>query len=756
MTKHEKLDVSRRGFLVGSLAAGTLTMGYALMGGPLGIKEARAAGTFSPNIWFDMDGDGIVTVNILKAEMGQHVGTPLSQAVAEELEVPWENVRIRYPDLHGDTAGQYGFIVTGGSWSVNWTFDQLSRAGAAGRIALMEGAVKIWGVPLAELTAENGMVMHAKSGRKISYGDLVKGGFTARNFSQEELAAIVLKDPAKRKIVGHSVGALDIPGKTNGTAMFSIDVDIDGMIVGTPKIPPVRWGAKVTSVDDSAAKQVPGYQGHVVIEDPINTTNGWVVALADTYHNASLARDALKVSYDLGPNTGISSASILAEAEKLQNSGEGAQLFVKDGESGPAIDGADVKHEATYTTQLAIHAPLEPLNATVEVVDDVWHVHTGNQLQTLALGHIQAALQVDPSQIVLHQYHLGGGFGRRLETDYLLVAVFAAKAAGKPVKMIYSREVDMQMDLFRSITHQRVRGGLSGGKMVGMEQSLVSAWANARLAPAFLADSADKKGKLDPFAINGADHWYTIPNQTVTTTMSPEGQAATPSGNLRSVAPAWTFWAVESFLDEMAHKAGVDPLEFKLGMLDATGKNAGGPPNSVGGAKRLANVLKMCADKSGYSMGKGIGLSAVSSQERNSPTWTACAAQVSVDKSTGDFKVEKLTLVMDVGTAVNPDGVRAQIEGSSLWGLSLATKEMATMKDGGIEQDNFDTYTPVRMEDMPEIDITIVSEGHYPAGCGEPGVTVVAPAIANAIFAASGARVRDLPITPEKVKAALG
>ena len=188
MTKHEKIEVSRRGFLVGSLAAGTVTMGYALMGGPTGIAEARAAGTFAPNIWFDMDSDGIVTVNILKAEMGQHVGTPLSQAVAEELEVPWENVRIRYPDLHGDTAGQYGFIVTGGSWSVNWTFDQLSRAGAAARIALMEGAVKIWGVPLAELSAENGMVMHAKSGRKISYGDLVKGGVTARNFSAEELA----------------------------------------------------------------------------------------------------------------------------------------------------------------------------------------------------------------------------------------------------------------------------------------------------------------------------------------------------------------------------------------------------------------------------------------------------------------------------------------------------------------------------------------------------------------------------------------
>lgn len=756
MTKHEKIEVSRRGFLVGTVAAGTLTMGYAMMGGPLGIKEARAAGTFAPNIWFDIDEAGMVTVNITKAEMGQHVGTPLAQAVAEELEVPWENVGIRYVS----TDASYGLFVTGGSWSVNWTFDQLSRAGAAGRIALMEGAVKVWGVPLAELSAENGMIMHAKSGRKMSYGDLVKAGVTARNFSQDELAAIALKDPSKRKIVGKSVGALDIPGKTDGTATFGIDVSVDGMVVGTPKTPPVRYGAKVTGVDESAAKQVDGYMGHVVIEDPTMTTTGWVVAVADTYANASKARDALKVSYDMGPNTGASSAAIMAEAEALQKSGEGTQLFVKDGDSGPAISGAATKHEATYTTQLNVHAPLEPMNATVEVKDDVYHIHCGNQFQTLALGLVPAALQIDPSQVVVHQYHLGGGFGRRLESDYILVAALTAKSIGKPVKVIYSREADTTMDFTRTITHQVVRGGASGGKMVGMEQSVVSAWATSRQAPAFLADSADKKGKVDPFSINGSDHWYTIPNQTVTTTMSPMAQAATPAGQLRSVAPGWTFWAVECFLDEMAHKAGVDPLDFKLGMLDATGKNAGGPPNSVGGAKRLANVLKMCADKSGYGTamgdGKGVGLAAVSAQERNSPTWTACAAQVAVDKSTGDFKIEKLTLVIDVGTAVNPDGVKAQVEGGALWGVSLATKELATMENGAIQQDNFDTYTPLRMEDVPEIDVTVVGDGHYPAGAGEPGVTVTAPAIANAIFAASGARVRDLPITPEKIKAAMG
>ena len=765
MTKIEKIgrtgskgvsDVSRRGFLVGSLAVGTLTMGYGLLPAVGGLAEAKAAGNFAPNIWFTMDEAGKVIVNITKAEMGQHVGTPLAQALAEELEVPWENVSIAYVS----TAPEYGLFVTGGSWSVNWTFDQMSRAGAAGRIALMEAAVKHWGVALSELQAEQGMVSHAKSGRKISYGDLVKAGATARAFSEDELKAIVLKDPSKRRYVGKPMPALDIPAKTDGTATFGLDVFVDGMVYATPKVPPVRYGAKVTAVDDSAAKKVPGYQGHVVINDVTGTTTGWVSVMADSYPQAIKARDALKVTYDIGPNAKVSSADIMADAEKLQSSGEGAQLFVKDGDSGAAIKGAKATHEAVYTTQLNVHAPLEPMNAVVEVKDDVYHIHTGNQFQTLAVGLVPAALELDPSQVVVHQYHLGGGFGRRLESDYILVAALTAKGAGKPVKLIYSREADTLMDFTRTITHQKLTGGGDGSKLVGLEQQVVSAWATARQAPAFLADSVDKQGKVDPFSINGSDHWYSIPNQTVRTIKSELAQSATPSGQLRSVAPGWTFWAVECFLDEMAHKMGVDPLKMRLAMLDATGKNAGSAPMAVGGANRLANVLQMAADKAGYgkkmAANTGIGIACVSAQERATPTWTACASQVHVDPKTGEFKVEKMTLVIDVGTAVNPDGVRAQVEGGALWGLSLATKEFATMENGAIQQDNFDTYTPVRMEDMPDIDVTVVSPGHYPVGAGEPGVTVVAPTIANGIFAASGARVRDLPITAAAVKAAMG
>ncbi len=762
MNKHikvtgEKTDVSRRGFMIGSATGAGLIMGYAVLPNIMGasVAQAQDAGMFSPNIWVTVDGEGIATVHIVKAEMGQHVGTAMAQALAEELEVPWENVQIDYPD----TAPQWGLFVTGGSWSINWTFDQMSRAGAAGRIALMEGAVKLWGVALADLRAEAGVVYHDKSKRKASYGELVAGGITPRNFTEAELKSITLKPAADRKIVGKPLQALDIPEKTRGAAGYGIDVVIDGMLVGTTVVPPVRYGATVKSVDDSAAKKVPGYVKSVIIKEPVNVTTGWVVAVADTYANALKAAKALKIDYDLGPNATASSDSIMKRAMELAADPKSGQLFVADGDAANAIAGAKTTVEASYTTGLNIHAPLEPMNATAELKDDVWHLYCGNQFQTLALGLLPVVLGVEKDQVVIHQQYLGGGFGRRLEADYLIVAALTAKDVGKPVKVIYSRESDTQMDFTRSITYQTVKAGVdAGGKIVGLEHDVVSAWATARQAPAFMADSVDKKGKVDSFSVNGSDFWYTVPNHRVRAIMNDHAQAASPSGALRSVAPGWTSWAVESLLDEVAHKTGQDPVQMRLGMLDGAGKNAGSGV-TAGGAKRLANVLEMAAKKAGYGKtmpkGKGMGVSSVPSQERPTATWTACVAEVTVDASSGEFTVDKLTVAMDVGTAVNPDGVRSQIEGSVLWGLSLATKEQATMKDGGIEQDNFDTYTPLRMADMPELDITIHSPGSYPTGCGEPGVTAVAPAIANAIFNAVGARVRALPITADAVKAAM-
>jgi isoquinoline 1-oxidoreductase len=275
-----------------------------------------------------------------------------------------------------------------------------------------------------------------------------------------------------------------------------------------------------------------------------------------------------------------------------------------------------------------------------------------------------------------------------------------------------------------------------------------------------MAESVDKKGKVDQFAINGADHWYDIPNHYVRTANNYVISGAAPAGFLRAVAPNWTWWANECFVDECAHKAGVDPLDMRLSMFNAQGKNAGAAPNSIGGSHRLRNVLLIAAGKAGYGAkpmaeNTAQGIAAVASQERGSPTWTAVVAEVHVDPSSGQPSVSKLTVAMDVGTAVNPDGVKAQIQGSALYGLSRVLYEDITMKNGSIEQGNFDTWTPLRINQTPDIDVAIVQNGHYPAGCGEPATTAVGPAVANAIFNASGARVRSWPITAEKVKAAM-
>jgi isoquinoline 1-oxidoreductase subunit beta len=419
--------------------------------------------------------------------------------------------------------------------------------------------------------------------------------------------------------------------------------------------------------------------------------------------------------------------------------------------------------EAEYLTSLNIHAPMEPMNALALEQDGVWHIYTGNQFNTRTTAIAAAAAGTDPKNVVIHQHFLGGGFGRRLESDMVIPAVAAAKAVGKPVKLIYARENDMQMDFTRPLTYQKVKVGLDAdGNAIAMEHDVIGAWPTLKWGiPAFMVPAVDKKGSHDGFTVNGADYWYTIPNHTVRNFENKLAQSATPSGQLRSVAPAWTFWAVESTMDEIAHASGQDPVDMRLRLLDGAGANAGGDkPQNVGGAKRLANALRAAVGRSGYGAIKlganeGMGVACVSSQERSSPTWTACVAQVKVDPKSGEVTLKKVTIAMDVGTIVNPDGVRAQIEGSVFWGASIALLEKATMADGGIQQTNFDGYTPMRMSQMPELDISLIGNGEPAVGCGEPAVTVIAPAIANAIFNAVGARVRSLPITAEAVKAAM-
>ena len=756
ITPVETADLSRRSFLVGAAAAG-LALGYSAVPGMLGADSALAAagGNFDPSVWYSIAPDGIVTVTCGKADMGQHIASTMAQIICEELGATWKDMRVQLasndPKFNDPVLGAQ---ITGGSWSTMMNFDAMSRAGAAGRIALTEAAAGSMGVPAGELIVRESVISHPKSKKSMTYAEVVKSGKATKTFTPDELKAITLKTPEQYSMIGVSVPQLDIPSKTNGTAKYGIDVMLPGMAYGRIVTPPVRYGATVKSVDDSAAKKVPGFIKAVILDDKTGSTTGWVVAVANTYANAGKAADALKIAYDGGPNAKLSSQSLLDEAKRLQAQDDAGQFFVKDGDTAQAFGTAAKVMEAEYTTSINIHAPMEPMNATAELKGDIWHLYSGNQFATRSGAIAAGAAGVDPKYVVMHQMWLGGGFGRRLDADMMVPAVQAAKAIGRPVKVIYSRENDMTMDYSRPLTYQKVKAGLDGdGKLVALNHDVVSAWPTKRWGiPDFLSPSVDKKGPLDAFTVNGADFFYTVPNHNVRAILNEMAHNATPSGQLRSVAPGWTFWAVESMVDEIAHAVGKDPAQYRIEMLDGKGANAGG-------AQRLRNTLLAAMGLAGYGTkqlpkGEGMGVACVSSQERATASWTACVAHVAVAPS-GEVKVKKLTVATDVGTQVHPDNIRAQVEGAALWGLSLAMYEKATLKDGGIEQTNFDSYTPLRMSQMPEIGVSVIANGEKATGVGEPAVTVIAPALGNAIFNACGARVRALPITAEAVTAAM-
>jgi isoquinoline 1-oxidoreductase beta subunit len=750
ITDSAPTDLSRRSFLVGSAATG-LVLGYA---GVPGIDQALAApSAFEPSVWYSIGPDGLVTVTCGKADMGQHIASTMAQIVSEELGSSWKDMRVQLasndPKFNDPVLGAQ---ITGGSWSTMMNFDAMSRAGAAGRIALTEAAASIMGVPAGELVVRNSTVSHPKSKKSMTFAEIVKSGKITKTFTPDELKAIKLKTPDQYTMVGVSVPQLDIPPKINGTAKYGIDVMLPGMVYGKVVTPPVRYGATVKSVDDAAAKKVPGFIKAITLDDKTGSTTGWVVAVANTFANARKAADALKITYDNGPNAKLSSQSLLDEAKRLQALDDSGQFFVKDGDTAAAFGTAAKVLEAEYTTSINIHAPLEPMNATAEFKGDILHIYSGNQFATRSGAIAAGAAGIDPKFVVMHQMWLGGGFGRRLDADMMVPAVQAAKAVGKPVKVIYSRENDMTMDYSRPLTFQKVKAGVDGdGKLIALNHDVVSAWPTARWGiPDFLTPSVDKKGPLDSFTVNGADFFYSVPNHNVRAIKNEMAHTATPSGQLRSVAPGWTFWAVESMIDELAHAAGKDPAEYRIALLDGKGKNDGG-------AQRLRNTLLAAMGMAGYGTtklpkGEGMGVACVSSQERATASWTACVAHVAVSPS-GEVKVKKLTVATDVGMQVHPDNIRAQVEGAALWGLSLAMYEKATLKDGGIEQTNFDTYTPLRMSQTPEVAVNVIANGDKPTGVGEPAVTVVAPAIGNAIFNACGARIRALPITAEAVKA---
>lgn len=754
LNKTEKIEQSRRNFLIGTVGTG-LVMAFAPVMTAYSSESAATAlnkKRFSPTVWFEIDQSGSILINISRAEMGQHVGTAIARIVADELGADWDKVSIK----HVDTDPKWGYMVTGGSWSVWQSYLPMSQAGAAGRAVLIDAAAKLLKVQASDCKAQNS---HVVCGNKsISFADIISQGSIDRTYSAEELALLTPKDPKARQLVAKPSNALDIPAKTTGTANYGIDVEIPGMVYARPLIPPTRYGSTVLKVNDSKATKVKGYLGYEILQDPSNILQGWVSVLADTYYGAIQAAQAMNVEYQAGETANVSEQDLIDEGERLVADKTSGGRFVDYGDINKASSEAKKSINAIYKTSSVLHFALEPVNAAVEFKDGICHVHTGNQWQSLFLPVVAKSVGLPDDKVIIHQYYLGGGFGRRLAGDYMIPAALTAKAIGKPVKLVFTREDDSRFDCIRSPSVQHFAAYWdSNNALQGIDHAAAAGWPTLTMAPGFMPDSVDKKTKVDSFSISGADHWYSLNNHRVRAINNTLAQKTFVPGWLRAVGPGWIAWGVESFMDEVAHAQNTDPVDFRLNLLDAKGKNAGTVPVAVGGAKRLAHVLTEIKMKSewGKTLPKdeGLGIAIAAGQERSMPTWSACVAHVRVDPKTGGVKVLKLSSVMDCGTVVHPDGALAQTEGAMLWGLSLALHEGTAIQEGQVADTNLNSYTPLRMADVPELDISFVENTEIPTGLGEPGLIAVAPAIGNAIFNAVGARVRNLPITAKAVKA---
>ena len=743
--------ISRRTFLAGT-AGTTLVMGLGSIlpgcSSDDAAKDLMVAGAskqFSPAVWFVVDGSGAVQVNIAKAEMGQHVGTALARIVADELGADWGRVSI----THVDSDPKWGYMVTGGSWSVVTSFAMLSQAGAAGRTVLLEAGAAIMGVEAVDCRAEGGFVIAGD--QQVSFAEIVATGDVSRVIGEEELAAMPIKAAAERHLIGKEMSARDIPAKTRGAAVYGLDVELPGMVYAHPLIPPTRYGSSINAINDEKAKAIPGYLQTLQVNDPSDVIQGWALVIAENFPAAMKAAKAVNVDWSPGPTAAVTEAHILTEGEKLVADPASGTLYVNDGDAVAARDNAADTLSSSYRTSTLLHFTLEPQNALVEFVDGVFHIHAGNQWQSLIIPYLAAALEVEESSIVVHQYYLGGGFGRRLFGDQMIPAAIAARELGRPVKLVCQREADSRFDCVRSPSVVKLDASFDAdGALTGIEHALAAGWPTLAMAPGFMGTGIDGKGQWDPFSINGSDHWYTLANHRVRAINNDLAQRTFLPGWLRSVGPGWIGWGVECFMDEIAAKQGVDPVDFRLAMLDASGKNAGEAPRSVGGASRLAAVLRDVAERSGWGKelpdGEGMGIAVSSGQERDKPTWTACVAHVAVDADSKKVTLKKLWQTVDCGTVVHPDGAMAQAEGATLWGVSMALHEGTEFVGGEVKDKNLDGYRPLRMSDVPELDLHFIDSTEFPTGMGEPPVIAVPPAIGNAIFAATGQRVRDLPI----------
>ena len=509
--------ISRRSFIAG-VAGSSLMMGMgSLVAGCSSEQatQAMASGdlsrVFSPTIWFEINGAGEVLINIVRAEMGQHVGTSLAQIIADELGADWSKVSF----THVDTDPKWGVMVTGGSWSVHTSFTALSQAGAAGRTVLIDAAAKLLGVSPESCSAEDGVVTSGE--KSLTFAQIISNGDLSRTISEDELAAMPVKSPADRRIIGRDLRNRDVAEKAEGSAVYGLDAALPGMAYAMPLLPPTRYGSTVLSIDESAAKTIDGYIGALRINDPSETVQGCVVVAAETMPAVLKAVKAVSVDWASGPTASVSEADLIAEGVRLAADPTVGTLYVNEGDIAAATTNAADTLAATYTTSTALHFTMEPQNALVEFdAQGRCHIHAGNQWQSLILPVLAQALEMPETDIVIHQYYLGGGYGRRLFGDQMIPAALAARALGRPVKLIFDRATDSRFDCVRSPSVCTLAASFDGdGNLSGIDHAAVAGWPTKSMAPGFLGTGIDGKGQFDGFSISGADHWYSLPSHRV-------------------------------------------------------------------------------------------------------------------------------------------------------------------------------------------------------------------------------------------------
>lgn len=719
-------NVSRRGFIAGSAAAfGGLSLGFHI---PFG--DASAQNAFAPeiNAWVVVKPDDMVVIRIARSEMGQGTLTGLAQLVAEELDCDWSKVTTEYPTPGQNLARNraWGNFSTGGSRGIRESHEYVRKGGAAARMMLVQAAAQQWNVPAGECTAANSVITHTPSGRKVSYGQVADAAAKVT-----PPADVPLKSPKDWKIAGKPVKRLDTEEKLTGKQIYGIDLQLPGMLNAAIKDCPV-FGGKVKSFDAASVSSMPGVKKVVQVGDSA------VAVVADTWWRAKTALDALGIEWDEGPHAQVSSADIAAT---LKEGLEAKQAAVgnKAGDAEAALNSAAKTISATYSYPFQNHATMEPMNATAKWTPARCEVWTPTQNGEAALAAAAEASGLPASACEVYKIHLGGGFGRRGAVhDWVRQAVVIAKEMpGTPVKLIWSREEDMLHGRYHPVTQCRLTAALDEkGELTGLHMRISGQSILAGIFPQNIRNG------LDPVVFQGlnpggpeAAIGYTIPNLLIDHAMR---NPHVPPGFWRGVNLNQNTIYLECFLDEVAHATGKDPLELRRKLM------ANHP-------KHLA-VLNAVAEKVGWDKPAPQGIHRGLAQTMGFGSYVAACAEVSV--TDGKLKIHRIVAATDPGHAVNPQQIEAQVEGSFVYGLTAALHGECTVANGRIEQENFDTYPMMRIDEMPKVETVIVPSGGFWGGVGEPTIAVAAPAVLNAIFAATGKRIRDLPLKNHDLKQA--